>query len=67
MALEFVRCPVCSQRLALQAYVLPGTLLVCANINCNTNMRVTSRRPLHIEVVAEKQTYTAEHRPESYG
>jgi hypothetical protein len=67
MALEFVRCPVCSQRLALQAYVLPGTLVVCANPKCNTNMRVTTRRPIHIELVPENQTYTSEYRPESYG
>jgi alpha-aminoadipate/glutamate carrier protein LysW len=67
MAVEFVRCPVCKQKLALQSYVAAGTLVVCANPKCDTSLRITSRKPLHVEVVPENQTYNAEYRPESYG
>jgi hypothetical protein len=67
MGVEIVRCPVCQQKLGLQDYVAVGTLLVCANVACETNLRVTSRRPARVERVPESATYSADYRPESYG
>lgn len=67
MPVEFVKCPVCKQKLALQEYVGTGTLVVCANPNCGTSMRVLSRGPLRVEVVPERETYRPDYRPESYG
>lgn len=65
MAVEFATCPVCKQKLALQDYVLPGNEVVCAN--CETNLRITKRRPLRVEQIPIEQTYNADSRPESYG
>ncbi|MBK9941277.1 MAG: hypothetical protein U0Z44_15750 [Kouleothrix sp.] len=65
MPLEFVRCPVCKQKLALQEYTIVGSEVVCAN--CETNLRVASRRPLRIQQIAIEDTYNADSRPESYG
>lgn len=67
MPVEFVRCPTCKQKLAVQEYIIPGTLVVCANLRCGTSLRVSSRRPLRVEPVPEVETYKAEYRPESYG
>lgn len=67
MAVEFVRCPNCKQRLAIQSYVSEGTLVVCANEKCGTSLRITSRRPLRVEPVPEAETYKVDYRPESYG
>lgn len=67
MALAFVKCPVCKQKLALADYISAGTLLVCANPNCDTSLRVTSLRPARVEAVPEPETYNPEYRPESYG
>lgn len=68
MPLAFVRCPVCKQKLALQEYMQTiGTDLVCANIDCETNLRVTHSRPLKIEQIPVEATYNADDRPESYG
>ena len=63
--MEVISCPVCEQKLAVQAYVIVGTELVCAN--CETNMRITKRRPLRVEQMPIEQTYNADSRPESYG
>jgi uncharacterized protein YbaR (Trm112 family) len=62
---EVISCPVCEQKLAVQAYVIVGTELVCAN--CETNLRITKRRPLRVEQIPIEQTYNADSRPESYG
>jgi hypothetical protein len=67
MAVEFVRCPNCKQRLAVQSYVAEGAMLVCANVECGTSLRITRRRPLRVEIVPEIETYTVDYRPESYG
>ncbi len=63
--MEVISCPVCEQKLAVQAYVIVGTELVCAN--CETNLRITKRRPLRVEQIPIEQTYNADSRPESYG
>jgi len=68
MALAFVRCPVCKQKLALQDYMqATGTELVCANVKCETNLRVTNSRPFKIEQISIDATRNADDRPESYG
>jgi uncharacterized protein YbaR (Trm112 family) len=67
MAVEFVRCPACRQKLAVHDYVLEGSLVVCANPKCDTSLRVVRRKPLRVELVPEVETYRADYRPESYG
>lgn len=67
MAVELVKCPTCKQKLALHQYVMDGALVVCANARCGTSLRITSRRPLRVEPVAERDTYSVDFRPESYG
>jgi hypothetical protein len=67
MTFEIVTCPVCKQKLGLQAYVLPGDELVCANRNCGTTLRVDARKPARVSVVPIEKTYNADSRPESYG
>lgn len=67
MPVEFIRCPVCKQKLALQPYIAPGALVVCANVACGANLRVVSRQPARVEQVPESATYSADYRPESYG
>ncbi len=67
MPVEFVECPVCHQKLALQEYVLKGTEVVCANPKCLTTLRVDQRSPLRVSVVPTDQTRNANSRPESYG
>ena len=65
MAPEFATCPVCKQKLALQDYITVGTEVVCNN--CESNLRIDSRRPLRISLVPIEQTFNADSRPESYG
>ncbi|MEI7770155.1 MAG: hypothetical protein WCI67_09220 [Chloroflexales bacterium] len=67
MGVEFVCCPACDQKLGLQSYVGAGSLLVCANEHCEANLRVVGLRPLRVEQVPERATYSVDHRPESYG
>jgi hypothetical protein len=67
MAVELVKCPSCGQKLALQAYVLPGNEVVCANPKCLTSLKVESRQPLRVVVVPIEKTRNANSRPESYG
>lgn len=67
MAVEIVKCPTCKQKLAIMDYVTEGTLVVCANPNCGTSLRIVGRRPLRVEPVPEEETYTPDYRPESYG
>lgn len=67
MAVELVKCPTCKQRLAVQDYVMDGAMLVCANVKCGTSLRITSRRPLRVEPVPERETLKVDYRPESYG
>lgn len=67
MSVEIVKCPVCKQKLALQAYVIIGSEVVCANPNCLTTLRVVKRRPLRVEAVPVEQTFNRDSRPESYG
>jgi hypothetical protein len=67
MSIQFTVCPVCKQKLGVMDYVEQGTLLVCANPECDTSLRLVARRPLRVEVVPEQETYAVEFRPESYG
>lgn len=66
MPVEIVSCPACKQRLALQAYVPPETLVVCANVTCGASLRVASRRPAKVDLVPERDTHSADCQPESY-
>ena len=50
MALEFVTCPVCKQRLGLNSYMAAGTEVVCAN--CETNLRIEQRNPLKVTQIS---------------
>lgn len=67
MPVEFVKCPVCKQKLAVFDYMTVGTLVVCANLKCGTSLRVLQRRPLRVEAVPEVETHKVDYRPESYG
>ncbi|NTU84852.1 MAG: hypothetical protein HGA45_36720 [Chloroflexales bacterium] len=67
MAVEFVKCPTCKQKLAVLEYMTTGSLVVCANLKCGTSLRIISRRPLRVEPVPEPETYKVDYRPESYG
>jgi uncharacterized protein YbaR (Trm112 family) len=67
MNVEFVTCPVCKQKLAVQGYVVVGSNIVCANPNCNTSLRIVKRKPLRAEQVPVEQTFNHDDRPESYG
>lgn len=64
---ETIACPMCKQKLALQAYVPAGSLVVCANPKCGTSLRVIKRHPVKVEMVAEHETHHVDYRPESYG
>lgn len=66
-AVEFVRCPACKQKLAVQGYVVAGSNIVCANPHCNTSLRIVQRRPIKVEHMPIAQTFNRDHRPESYG
>jgi hypothetical protein len=67
VAVAFVKCPTCRQKLAIFDYMATGTLVVCANLACGTSLRINSRRPLRVEPVPEPETYKIDYRPESYG
>lgn len=67
MAVEFVRCPTCKQKLALQGYIGLGVAVVCANPKCNTTLRIVKRKPAKVEVVPPEQLLNADSSPESYG
>ncbi|MDZ4720709.1 MAG: hypothetical protein SH847_19815 [Roseiflexaceae bacterium] len=67
MPVEFVACPACKQKLALQDYVLQGNEVVCANPQCLTSLRIDQRQPLKVSVVPVEKTRNANSRPESYG
>jgi uncharacterized protein YbaR (Trm112 family) len=65
--MEIVKCPVCKQKLSLQAYAIINTRVVCANPQCNTTLRVTRRNPARVERVPFEQTLNQDSSPESYG
>lgn len=65
MALEFVTCPVCKQKLGVYDYMTVGTEVVCTN--CETNLRVTQHNPIRVEQIPIEATYNVNDRPESYG
>ena len=65
MAPELVTCPVCKQRLMIQDYVTVGSEMVCNN--CESTLRIDSRRPLRIALVPYTATLDSDSRPESYG
>lgn len=67
VAVRFIKCPTCKQKLAIFDYMTAGTLVVCANLRCGTSLRVSSHRPMRVEPVPEPETYMADYRPESYG
>jgi|HigsolmetaAR201D_1030396.scaffolds.fasta_scaffold06285_4 hypothetical protein len=64
MAPEIATCPVCKQKLMVQDYVVVGSEMVCAD--CETTLRITSRKPLKIELVPYTATLDMNGRPESY-
>lgn len=63
---EFVVCPTCKQKLAVQPYVTVGTNIVCANPKCNTSLRIEQRSPIKFKVVPNHETFNPGNRPESY-
>lgn len=65
--LQVVACPNCKQKLGIADTVVAGAVVVCANVNCETAIRVVSWRPFRIERVPLDQTRNASSRPESYG
>lgn len=65
--MHIIKCPACKQKLALQEYIIEGTLVVCGNKTCLASLRVASRRPLRVEVVPKIETHSVDYRPESYG
>lgn len=65
MALEFVACPVCKQRLGIFHYTTVGSEVVC--VNCETSLRIENRRPLRVVPMQAEETFNADSRPESYG
>ncbi|NJP04428.1 MAG: hypothetical protein HC837_01725 [Chloroflexaceae bacterium] len=66
--METVVCPVCKQKLGVQAYIGVDSRVVCANPKCNTTLRITSRKPLKAEVVPVAQLINdPDSSPESYG
>jgi hypothetical protein len=67
MPVEFIKCPACGQRLAIQDYVLQGNEVVCANPKCLTTLRIDQHSPLRLSVVPVEQTRNSNSRPESYG
>ena len=67
MAPEIVTCPVCKQKLLIQDYVTIGSEMVCSNINCESALRIESRRPLRVKLIPYGATLNPDSRPESYG
>lgn len=67
MALDVITCPVCKQKLGLYKYWTLGSIVVCANPQCGTSLRIVKRKPILVEIVPEEQTYHPDYRPESYG
>jgi uncharacterized protein YbaR (Trm112 family) len=65
MAPEIVTCPVCKQKLMIQDYVTIGSEMVCNN--CESALRIDSRRPLRVTLVPYAATLDQDSRPESYG
>jgi alpha-aminoadipate/glutamate carrier protein LysW len=65
MAPEIVICPVCKQKLMIQDYVTVGSEMVCNN--CESALRIDSRRPLRVTLVPYTATLDPDSRPESYG
>ncbi len=66
MALEFTICPVCKQKLGVYDYMTTGTEVVCANLKCETTIRIEAHNPLRVTVVPIEQTHNADSQPESY-
>jgi len=67
VAIEVVACPNCGQKLAIEEYVGVGAQVACANVGCNTSLKITQRKPLKVEKVPLKGTLNADCRPGSYG
>jgi uncharacterized CHY-type Zn-finger protein len=65
MAPELVTCPVCKQKLLIQDYVTLGSEMVCNN--CESVLRIESRRPLRVKLIPYAATLNPDSRPESYG
>jgi hypothetical protein len=67
MRVEIVKCPTCGQKLAVHAYSVVDTRVVCANINCNTTLKVVKHNPIKVERVPFEETLNQQSSPESYG
>ena len=57
-------CPVCKAKLWLNDTMRLGAMVGC--VNCNSDLRVISRRPDKLEAVPESETHNADSKPESY-
>lgn len=66
MAIEFVTCPVCKQKLGIYDYMTIGSEVVCTNVNCEANLRITQHNPIKVELIPIEETYNSNDRPESY-
>lgn len=64
MAIEFVTCPVCKQKLGVYDYMTVGTEVVC--VNCESSLRVSQHNPIQVELIPIEETYNRNDRPESY-
>lgn len=65
--MQVIACPKCKQKLALVEHFTLGAEVVCANPQCETVLRLVSRRPLRVDVVPVEATRNPSSRPESYG
>ncbi|KPL85317.1 hypothetical protein [Herpetosiphon geysericola] len=57
-------CPACKKALKLSPVMRVGAQVGC--VNCDNVLKVVSRNPDKIEVVAESATHNADSKPESY-
>ena len=64
VAIEFVACPVCKQKLVVYDYMTDGADVVC--VNCESNLRISQHNPIKLELIPLEETYNRNDRPESY-
>jgi lysine biosynthesis protein LysW len=59
-----IACPRCKQKLMLTSTMLRDAVVVCPQ--CGSDLRVLSRNPDKVEVLAPEATLDANSKPESY-
>ena len=59
-----IACPRCKQKLMLTSTMLRDAVVVCPQ--CGSDLRVLSRHPDKVEVLAPEATLDANSKPESY-